>query len=65
MAAQAGHGLTGGALVLRGDGVPLLGIETGGDLGRVDQVAEQDRQVAPLAGFGGEAAGTCPKPVDG
>ena len=36
--------------MIPGDGLPpFLGIELGGDLGRADQIAEQHRQMPPLA----------------
>jgi hypothetical protein len=51
--AEAGHGSGGGLLVLRDDIAPLLGIEVRAELGRADEVAEEHRQLAPLADFGG------------
>src|SRR5207245_2159195 len=49
MAAKAGHGLGGSALVLRGDLPPVLGVELPGDGGRADEVAEEDGELPPLA----------------
>ena len=71
VAAEALHGSGGALLVLLRDAVPILRVESRGDFGRANQVAEQHRQLATFAfgagfrvrGSGFKAAGTlCPEP---
>jgi hypothetical protein len=50
MAAPAGHGAGGGGVILRQDVPPVLGVELLRERRRADQIAEQDRQLAALAG---------------
>ena len=49
MAPKTHHRLGGNLLVTSDDIAPFLGIETSCDFGRVDQIAEQDCQMALLA----------------
>ncbi len=48
VAAEAGHGLGGGALVLGRDLPPVLGVELPGDGGGADEVAEEDGELPAL-----------------
>ena len=49
MAAEALDRLRRRAMVLANDLAPFFGIELAGDLGRADEIAEQHRQMPPLA----------------
>jgi hypothetical protein len=53
VAAEARDGAGGGLLVLRDEVAPVLGVELLRERRRADQVAEQHRQLAALADFGG------------
>ena len=53
VAAEARDGAGGGLLVLRDEVAPLLGVELLRERRRADQVAEEHRQLAALADFGG------------
>ena len=48
MSAKALDGLRRRTMIVGDDLAPLLGIETAGDLGRADQIAEENRQMAPF-----------------
>ena len=64
VATEARDGAGGSLLVLRDDLAPLLGVELLREWRRANEVAEENRQMAPLTGGGGAGCRSCQALVD-